>query len=63
MVLGYAEFNTIMRVDDVADQLLQLGQGALMAKVDIKGAYCMVPVHPQNCYLIVGEAVGGPSVC
>ena len=40
------------RVDDVVRQLLQLGPGALMAKLDIKSAYRIVPVHPQDRFLL-----------
>ena len=35
-------------VDMVAKELASLGQGALMAKVDIEAAYKLVPVHPDN---------------
>ena len=40
------------RVDHVVRQLLQLGPGALMAKLDIKSAYRIVPVHPQDRFLL-----------
>ena len=40
------------RVDDVVRQLLQLGPGALMAKLDIKSTYRIVPVHPQDRFLL-----------
>ena len=33
-------------VDQVAITALQLGKGCLLAKVDIKAAYRLVPVHP-----------------
>jgi len=35
-------------VDDAVKMLLTLGKGALMAKLDLKEAYHMVPVHPQH---------------
>ena len=35
-------------VDMVADRVLTLGQGALIAKMDVKQAYRMVPVHPHD---------------
>ena len=35
-------------VDTVADRVLELGKGALMAKMDVKQAYRMVPVHPED---------------
>ena len=30
----------------------RLGRGALMAKLDIKSVYRLVPVHPQDCCLM-----------
>jgi hypothetical protein len=41
-----------VKVDDVVRQLLQLGPGALMAKLDVKSAYWIVPVHPQDRHLL-----------
>ena len=35
-------------VDEVAGVILQLGQGAMLAKMDIKQAYRIVPIHPQD---------------
>ena len=35
-------------VDEVAHQAIQLGRGALLAKLDIKSAYRLVPVHPDD---------------
>ena len=32
-------------VDDAVAILLHLGKGALMAKIDLKSAFCMIPVH------------------
>ena len=39
-------------VDDTVQRLLNLGPGALMAKVDLKSAFCMVPVHPADWELL-----------
>ena len=39
-------------VDDAARAATRLGQGALLAKVDIKSAYRMVPVHPEDRLLL-----------
>ena len=36
------------RVHHVVRQLLQLGLGALMAKIDIKSVYRIVSAHPQH---------------
>ena len=35
-------------VDEVAHQAIQLGRGALLAKLDIKSAYRLVPIHPSD---------------
>ena len=39
-------------VDDVARVVLQLGQGTLMAKADIKEAFRTIPVHPADRWLL-----------
>ena len=36
------------RVDDEAKAAAQRGRGALLAKVGIKNAYRMVPLHPED---------------
>ena len=41
-----------VKVDDVARKVLQLGPGTLMTKIDIKSAYRVVPVHPQDRCLL-----------
>ena len=55
--LGYSVNNAIepascsltyMTVEKVAQQAICLGQGALMAKVDIQSAYHLIQVHPQD---------------
>ena len=38
--------------------VVALGKGALMAKVDLKSAYRMVPVHPQDQWLLGMEWQG-----
>ena len=37
---------------NMVHQLLKLGPGAELAKLDIKCAYKIVPVHPQDRYLL-----------
>ena len=37
-----------MTVDDAARAIVSMGQGAMLAKVDIKSAYRIVPVHPDD---------------
>jgi hypothetical protein len=39
-------------VDVAAQLILQMGQGALLSKVDIKEAYRIVPVHRQDWHLL-----------
>ena len=39
-------------VDQIVEVLLSLGRGALMAKADIKQAYRIVPVHPDDRWLL-----------
>ncbi len=39
-------------VDEIVSHILQLGQGAVMAKMDIKQAYRNIPVHPDDRYLL-----------
>ena len=37
-----------IRVDWVSSQIIQLGRGSLIAKVDIRLAYRLIPVHPAD---------------
>lgn len=39
-------------VDIAAEKVLTLGKGALMAKLDIKSAFRLVPVHPADRHLL-----------
>jgi len=32
--------------------IIQLGQGALLAKIDIKSAFRLIPVHPADRYML-----------
>ena len=41
-----------MTVDDAISQVLKLGQGTLLAKVDIKSAFRFLPVHPADRHLL-----------
>ena len=41
-----------VRVDEAARLLLQLGPGALMAKLDLESAYRQIPVHPDDLNLL-----------
>ncbi len=44
--------------DAIVDQVLSNGQGSLMAKVDIKQAYRMIPVHPDDRLLLAVQWQG-----
>lgn len=46
-------------VDDIVDTILSLGQGALLAKFDIRSAYRVVPVHPDDRMLLGMSWKGG----
>ena len=37
-----------MNIQDVAKAILSMGKGTLLAKIDVKSAYRIVPVHPQD---------------
>ena len=39
-------------VDAIASRVLALGQGAMLAKMDIKQAYRIIPVHPEDRCLL-----------
>ena len=45
-------------VDDIVKTILTLKKGALMAKVDIKNAYRLLPVHPEDRLLLGMEWQG-----
>ena len=39
-------------VDQAGQEILELGQGTLMAKCDIKSAFRIIPVHPSDKLLL-----------
>ena len=39
-------------IHDAARMVLHLGMGTEMAKIDIASAFRLIPVHPDNCYLL-----------
>lgn len=52
---GIASSNCSFRyssVHDAAKRVVECGRGALMAKLDLKSAYRMVPVHPEDSSLL-----------
>ena len=50
-VVSHAHFS-ICTWRRMLKSLLELGSGVQMAKMDIKSAYRMVPVHPQDQFLL-----------
>ena len=41
-----------MKVDDIIDGIMSLRRGTLLAKFDVESAYCIIPVHPNDLYLL-----------
>ena len=41
-----------MKVDDIIDGIMLLGRGTLLAKFDAESAYRVIPVHPNDHYLL-----------
>ena len=40
------------RVEEATEDLVKQGHNSWMAKVDVKSAYRIVPVHPQDWWLL-----------
>ena len=43
---------TYITIDDAAQRIMGLGRGTLMAKIDIKSAFHLIPVHPADRHLL-----------
>ena len=43
---------TYTKVDDLANQVAQMGKGTLMAKMDVEEAYRIIPIHPDDRHLL-----------
>jgi len=43
---------TYITVNVAIEQITALGRGTLLAKVDIKRAFCLLPVHPADRHLL-----------
>ena len=39
-------------IDEAIKEIVQLGQGALLAKIDIKSAFRLLPVHPADRFML-----------
>ena len=46
---------TYISIDDVIQRILMLGPGTLLAKIDIKSAFRLMPVHPGDRHLLAME--------
>ena len=42
-------------VDTAIDHIIELGPRTLLAKMDIKSAFCLLPMHPSDRHLLVME--------
>ena len=42
----------------MAEQAVRLGKGSLIAKIDVKSAYCLIPVSPTNRHYLGTEWKG-----
>lgn len=45
-------------IDDAIQQVMALGPGTLLAKIDIKSAFRLIPVHPADRHLLAMEWKG-----
>ena len=43
---------SLVTINDAIHQIIKLGQGTKLAKVDIKGAFRLLPVHPADRHLL-----------
>ena len=41
-----------MKVDNIIDGIMSLGRGTLIAKFDVESAYHIIPIHPNDHYLL-----------
>lgn len=41
-----------MYIDDAIHRIIQLGPNTLLAKLDIKSAFCLLPVHPADRHFL-----------
>ena len=41
-----------MTIDDAIQNIITLGPGTLLAKIDIRSAFRLIPVHPADRHLL-----------
>ena len=49
-------------IDDAVNCILRLGPGTVLIKVDLKSAYRIIPIHPQDQHLLAISWAGGTYV-
>ena len=49
-------------VDDAIQKIISLGRGTLLAKIDIKSAFRLIPVHPADHHLLAMEWRGATYI-
>ena len=52
LIQHYYPYRTYVSIDHLSSLILSLGREALLIKADIKEAYWMVPIHPQDQWLL-----------
>jgi len=45
-------------IDTAIEHILNLGRGALLAKLDIKDAFRLLPIHPSDRHLLAMRSIG-----
>ena len=46
---------TYITIDDAISKVMELGPGTLLAKIDIRNAFRLLPVHPADRHLLAME--------
>ena len=52
LIQQYCPYYEYVSIDHLSSLILSLGREALLIKADIKEAYWMVPIHPQDQWLL-----------
>ena len=52
LIQQYCPYYKYVSIDHLSSLILSLGREALLIKADIKEAYRMVPIHPQDQQLL-----------
>ena len=51
-ILTFSLLESVKRVDDAISILQSLARGAFMAKTDLKSAFRLIPIHPDDWNLL-----------